>query len=157
MQGSLFKDERKLDESFIVRDLARQVCRQITRRTITKLIRMTNYCLSGDDSELKNTWDEICVQVQDDQSFFWDEYVQTVSNTVAGEVMSLKPHELDAVYLQTPESWEWCDEDPATREPYPVCSEDVVRHIVDNYVLPEAEKWSNPRIRAFLERVSYSD
>ena len=62
MQGSLFKDERKLDESVIVRDLARQVCRRVTQRTIDSLIKM-KICLSGDDSELKNTWDEICVQV----------------------------------------------------------------------------------------------
>ena len=75
-------------------------------------------CLSGDDSELKNTWDEICVQVQGDQSFFWDAYKQCLNNTVAGALLDLEPYELEAVYLQTEEAWEWEDEDPETREPY---------------------------------------
>jgi hypothetical protein len=34
--------------------------------------------LSGDDSELKTTWDEICAQVQYEHSIFWETYDEIV-------------------------------------------------------------------------------
>ena len=35
--------------------------------------------LSGDDSELLNVWDEICVQVQGENSIYWNVYEETIN------------------------------------------------------------------------------
>ena len=50
---------RTLSETEVVRALAEQVCRRLTRRLIATLQKMNNGLLSGEDSGLKNTWDEI--------------------------------------------------------------------------------------------------
>lgn len=66
-----------LSESRIVKAVAEAAAKRIARRVILGLQRM-HHTLSGDDSELVTTWDEICVQVQYEQSFFWDAYDETV-------------------------------------------------------------------------------
>ena len=155
MQGSLFKDERKLDESVVIRELAQGVCRRITRRTIAALQRLTNVCLSGDGSRLKNTWDEICVQVQQEESIFWDAYDNSARAAVAAEVLKLQPLERDAIWLQTPEADDWvCGKRDSNH--YPVYDDDIVGYIITEYVYAEAGRWSNSRIRAYIDG-SYSD
>ena len=46
------------------------------RQTMTDLQHM-KHTPSGDDSELKTTWDDICAQVQSGQSYSWDAYDET--------------------------------------------------------------------------------
>lgn len=41
--------------------------------------------LSGDDSGLKNVWEEICIQMQVEESFHWDVYNNTIKNFIASE------------------------------------------------------------------------
>lgn len=60
---------RRLSESTIVADLAEQVCKRITRSTIRGLQSMERG-LSPEDSGLENPWDEICVQVQCQESIY---------------------------------------------------------------------------------------
>jgi hypothetical protein len=50
-----FKDQ-------IIEVFADNQCKQITRRVISQLMKCTDL-LSGDDTILTNTWDEICVQL----------------------------------------------------------------------------------------------
>ena len=57
-----------LSEWRIVRRLAEQVCQRITRRVIRSLRELVDGLQSGDDSGLTNAWEEICVQVQGEQS-----------------------------------------------------------------------------------------
>jgi hypothetical protein len=57
-----------MSESAIVREVAEKAARRITRKVIATLQQMTDR-LSGDDSELKTTWDEICAQLQYEKSF----------------------------------------------------------------------------------------
>jgi DNA-binding SARP family transcriptional activator len=66
----------RLSESAIVRAVADQATRRILRKTIATLQQMTDRT-SGDDSGLKTTWDEICAQVQYEQSIDWDAFDQT--------------------------------------------------------------------------------
>jgi len=66
-----------LSESSIVRTVAELAARRITRKVIKEPRQMTD-TMSGDDSELKTTWDEICAQVQYEESFHWDAYDHTV-------------------------------------------------------------------------------
>jgi len=68
---------RSLSDAAVVRELAEQICRRLTRRMIATLQKMNNGLLSGDDSGLKNAWDEICAQLQFEESFSWDVYDET--------------------------------------------------------------------------------
>jgi hypothetical protein len=56
-------EEPALSESAIVQAVAEDAARRVTRKVISTLQKMT-VLLSGDDSELMTSWDEICVQVQ---------------------------------------------------------------------------------------------
>ena len=143
-------------ESAIVRVLARASGDRITRHVIASLQRMRDL-LSGDDSRLESTWDEICVQVQDDDSFHWDAYDETVRGLVRRAVDSLPSHEREALWLQTDQGSEWDCEDSQEREPYPVCTDDIVDYLTREYVYERAGSWSNSRIRAYIERSGIRD
>jgi hypothetical protein len=56
-----------------VADLA---ARRIAGQTVASLKKM-KAGLSGDDTPLKSAWDEICVQVQGEESFYWNTYGET--------------------------------------------------------------------------------
>lgn len=141
---------RRLSESAIVRALAEKVSKRLARKVITDLQRM-DALLSGDESGLQNTWDEICVQVQYGHSFSWRAYEETVYALVDACVDELHDYERDAVWLQTPEGEYWDCEDCSEREPYPVSSDDIVRHLKEAFVYAEARRWSNSRIRAYRD------
>jgi hypothetical protein len=64
-------------ENRIVSELAKVVCKRIARQTRMALTKMTNCRLSGEDSPLKNSWEEICVQCQGEESIFWSAYEDT--------------------------------------------------------------------------------
>src|SRR5688572_27561288 len=122
--------ERRLSETVIVRELAESVCRRVARRAIRALQGMSGQLLSGDGSCLRNTWDEICVQVQYEYSVYWDAYEQTLETTVAGFVDELPAFERDAVWLQTRPGEDWDCDAEVRRDTYPVSRSDVVAHVV---------------------------
>ena len=113
--------------------------------------------LSGDHSGLSTCWEEICVQVQYEESIDWDTYVETVKPFVEVEVEDMPPWHREAVWLQTDANDEWEGDDEQTREPYPVCNSDIVDYLLNNYVWPEAGRWSNERITRYLDRVTDRD
>jgi hypothetical protein len=116
---------------------------------------MDNALLSGEGSGLKNTWDEICVQLQWEESFSWRAYDETVRGLADGLVEALPPFEKQAVWLQTPEGIEWSCEASDERTSYPVAEDEITNYLLREYVYAAATNWSNKRIRAYLER-SYS-
>lgn len=148
---------KKLSEIAIARQLAEHTAERITRRVIAALQRLTDCQLSGDDSSLENTWDEICVQVQYEESYAWDVYLETVKAILGGDVEDLAAHEREALWLQTEQGSDWDCEDDENREPYPVLNDDIVEYLLNDYVLAAAGRWSNPRIRAYLEWSSSRD
>lgn len=146
--------EMKLSENRIVRVLAESVCQRIARKTIRALQRMTTQdeLLSGEDSGLTNVWEEICVQLQQEESFSWGAYKETIRVFVGYYIDEMSNHERKAVWLQTPEGEDWDSELDEEREPYPVFNGDITNYIVYDYVLSKGNDWTNPRIRAFLYR-----
>ncbi len=143
----------RLSESDIVSAVAKAAAVRITRQVIRDLQRMKS-TLSGDDSVLKTTWDEICVQIQYEQSFHWEAYDATVYGIVEGYVGKLPKHESDAIWLQSNAGSDWSCEEPEDREPNPVLQTDVVNYIIQEHVYAEAERWSNARIEAYLDQAS---
>lgn len=145
-----------LSESAIVSAVAQEASRLITRKVIRELQNM-KHTLSGDDSELKTTWDEICAQIQYEQSFFWDSYDEIVRSHLKGYVNELPSLTQDAIWLQTDAGSDWWCEDPDDRDTFPVCDDDSVDYLAREYVYAEAGRWSNTRIRTFIEQSCMRD
>ena len=142
-------------EDRIVRDLAATICKRIAWQTRMALTKMTNCRLSGDDSPLKNTWEEICVQMQGAGSVCWSAYEATINALITGYVGELKRFELEAIWLQTDDALDQMDEEVERNR----LSEDrpgvndgsVVDYIRKDYVLSSASDWSNSRIRKYID------
>ena len=66
-------------EKDLLKKFAKEIAIRIAKKTILALQKIEN-TLSGDDSGLKNTWDEICVQIQYEESLFWSAYDETVQS-----------------------------------------------------------------------------
>lgn len=141
---------RGLSESRVVRKLANDVCTRVTRRVIRALQQQSDSILSGDDSGLANTWEEVCVQIQHEHSFNWSTYEDLVTQLVGNEARHLLAHEREAVWLQTPAGCDWHCGDEEDREPEPVRDDDIVDYIASEYIYAEADRWSNRRIRRYL-------
>ena len=139
-------------EQDLLRKFAEEIAERISRKTLSALQKVTD-TLSGDDSELKNAWDEICVQVQDEQSFFWDAYDETVRSFVSGYVEELQSHEKLVLWFQTEEGWDWLyDHGEGNNEHPPVFVDDILQYLAQEYIYKKADKWTNERIRAYLDR-----
>lgn len=140
----------RLSESAIVVEVARQALKRIVRKVIKDISQM-GVTLSGDDSELANTWDEICVQIQFEQSHCWDVYDETVRAIVCGYVHEMPAYEREAIWHQTDNGMDWHCDELEDRSPHYDVETDVVQYITDA-VYSEANNWSNKRIRAFIDR-----
>ncbi len=140
-----------LNESAIVRALARAVVERITRRVIRDLQGM-DVTLSGEDSGLKSPWDELCAQIQYIESVYWDLYEETVRAIVDGYVEDLPKYEAEAIWLQTEEGFDWARQEPEEREPCPVFRGDIVEYVMREGIYLKAGQWSNARIRAYIDR-----
>jgi len=104
---------------------------------------------------LENTRDEICAQVQGQDSIFWPAYKDTISGFVSGFVRKLQRFEIEAIWFQTEEGWDWLYDqgllDPPS-EARPACDESsVANYIIQKHIGPMAEDWSNQRIRDYID------
>lgn len=138
-------------EARIVEAVAEEAANSVCRKVIRELQSMKD-TLSGEDSGLENTWDEICAQIQYEPSIYWDAYDETVRAIVFRHVRALKAHQSDAVWLQTREGSDWIDEEPEDREEIEDMHSDVTEYILDEYVYEQAGKWSNARIESYLDQ-----
>ena len=107
------------DKAEIFERIARPAAQRITRKVIRDLEQMTD-TLSGEDSGLETTWDEICVQIQHEESPFWFAYDEIVRRMIGGFVGELSDNEREAIWLQTGAGIDWNCEEPDAREPNPV-------------------------------------
>jgi hypothetical protein len=140
-----------LSPAAIVVAVAEHTAERITRLAIRDLQRMKSD-LSGEGSGLANVWNEICVQVQHEESLAWDVYDPTAHAVVDALVVELLPHEQAALWLQTDQGIEWDSDDPAERATTPVTTDDIAAYLLRDYIYAAAANWSNVRIRAYLER-----
>jgi|PlaIllAssembly_1097288.scaffolds.fasta_scaffold497000_2 hypothetical protein len=122
--------------------------------TIKELEGRTEGLSSGDDSGLKNIWDEVCVQVQHDQSLLWDYYVEDISIIIAEHLNEAPEFLQEAMWLQTEAGSDWaCDSDDSDEPEDPsICKNELVNFILNEYVLTKAGEWKNKDIRNYLNR-----
>ncbi len=146
-------------ENDLIRQFAKVAATAVAEQAIAALMKCTD-TLSGDDSGLENTWEEICAQVQGEESFFWDAYRQIMNHAVLAELETLPGRDLAALWLQTDEGWDWhCDfEQSDTSDGYrsgetptiPYEPDDISNLIVQDHLLSMAETYSNKNIRTNL-------
>lgn len=146
----------------LIREYAEKAADEITRKSIRAMQRIAD-TLSGEDSGLANAWDELCVQVQDEDSCSRDAYDGTLYQIVSQYVEALPMCDLHALWLQTESGWDWLREiqHPLETElengskqdmpKIPCDSDEVVNHIINTYVLSRAEYYSNRKINKFIE------
>jgi hypothetical protein len=137
-------------EWIVLGKFAEGICDRTVKRVIRYLRSITD-TLSGDESPLKNAWEEICVQVQFEQSCFWDVYVETINLAIEAEVEELKEHELAAIWFQTADGEQWGFTDGGDREE-PYIDVQAVVEVIHELVLSEADSYTNVRIRRYIDR-----
>lgn len=152
----------------IISYVAGNACNKISKRVVRELQKMTEDLLAGDDSGLKNIWDEVCVQIRHQYSIYWDFYVTQIESIISDELEKLDSITKRAIWLQTDQGKEWAEEeeeyqnylkDQDFRE---YCSRrlinpdtndyDIVDFIMSSFVLSAAANWTNKRIGIYLDR-----
>lgn len=105
--------------------------------------------LSGEDSGLENTWDEICVQLQGEFSYQWDLYEDIVLDLIEEAVNKMATHEQLAIWLETESSYFYVEEEDDLESKY---DPNAVCHHIKNIIFKKAGEWRNKRIRRYIER-----
>jgi hypothetical protein len=130
----------------IITSLAEKLTQKMASKIIRHLQKST-ITLSGDDSGLKNTWDEICVQIQYEYSFHWEVYLDLVEKLCLEEVLMLEEIEKFALWLQTDSGFEYEQKEGDPE----IVLEDIIQ-IIKKELFYKAGNWSNDRIRKYLDQ-----
>jgi len=72
---------------------------------------------SGDDSPLEDVWEEFKDQVQNDESFYWDDFEETFLGICGAYVKELSPFEFRLLWYWTDGYVQW-HEDREEEPPY---------------------------------------
>ena len=140
----------EIDEIDILKPFAVDIAKRISQDCI-KYLKGLKATLSGDDSGLVNVWNEICVQLQDEYSFFWDAYEETVRSFVAGHVAELQNHEKKALWIQTDDFLNWLEYDKQDDDNGVIIGneDDIVRYIMHEYIYREGIDYDNDSIEQY--------
>lgn len=125
--------------------LATRLSDKIVQKVIDDLMRIKD-TLFGDDSVLENAWEEICVQRQGEESYYWSVYERQIEHTIAFHLKELSGEEQTAMWYDTDA---WCDWDEECEPVPPVDLDDIVEEQFGK-VLDRAESFTNDNIEKFL-------
>ena len=136
---------------------AEKACKKVSGKVVRQLQKMTDGMQSGDDSPLKNIWDEVCVQVQDQPSEMWEYYIVVMRDLIGIDLEPIDAETKQAIWLQTDESADWemnleskASEGEEVPEKIEVDDDKLVEFILNEYVLKTAADYKNKRIEKFL-------
>lgn len=145
----------------ILAEIADGECRRLSRKTIVYLQGIRAGLLSGEDSPLRNAWDEICIQVQHEESVVWFVYQETIEGFVRSRVQDLPLAVRQAIWLHTGSAEDWekeaANREGTYREQTPAFEDDIVDYVVQGFVLSSAMDWTNHRIKAYLDSFTEFD
>jgi len=148
--------DRAMTESEIVREVAEQARDRVVRAAIREL-KCLPAELSGDDSGLDNVWEEICVQMQGQQSVEWAAYEITAEQIVSNRLPKLARHERAAMWLQTSNGESWSLDDYDARDRDAVADEaDVIDHVMEA-LLGTACDFTGRRVREYVEKTCQTE
>jgi len=139
----------------IVAEVADLAARRIVGSTIAWL-KAQKAELSGDDTPLKNVWEEVCVQVHGDESVLWEVYKDTIMTDLTAKIEQLKRYKQVALWLQTDQGSKWRFdqeyEGSSSDESPPVVIDDIAEYLWAQYIWQRADTYSNSRTREWLAR-----
>lgn len=133
---------------------ASQLSETLIKDAIQSLEEMDSQEMLSGDSGLKNVWEEVCVQVQDEQSFFWETYVETMEGLLAGFVELLDANARLALWTLTESGRDYIDEhqaDDGAALDIPVDAVEIVAMLMDG-LLSAAANHESRSISRFLQR-----
>jgi len=103
--------------------------------------------LSGGDSGLKNTWEEICVQVQGEQSFYWDSYEETINNFIE-KALDEQPEVVRKLIMYVAS----IDSEPEGTEDEPVYSWEAAIDCINDEIMMNAGSFENRNVTRYLDQ-----
>ncbi|EIL89071.1 hypothetical protein UU9_10512 [Rhodanobacter fulvus Jip2] len=135
-------------ERQLIRDLAATLRAQVAGLVVKDLEEM----LEGlsDDSGLANVWEEFCVQVQGEHSFFWETYLEIVEDFVVGHIDELPLAMQRVLSMGTDVGDGWLD-DPEEGGVVPIFADDVAV-MLSSDVLALAADFESPSIERYKAR-----
>lgn len=144
--------------------LIRKQTEEILKRLVNKFIRYAqslkgNCMLSGDDSGLNNTWDEICADMQGEWTFYHQAYLDIIEQ-YADEVLfeTLTELEKTMLWTQTSAFEDWLEEIEENTKGL-VCHnisffdaqcDDAIKEVISEAIISEAMRYTNSRIDKYL-------
>lgn len=149
----------------LLRQHASAIGVRIAKATARDLKKYEDDLPSGPDSGLKNVWEEICVQVQGERSFFWDEYRNIAMTHITHRIGALPDIKRRLFWAGSLEGMVWIDEredagysSSASDDSVPTGdTDDLANWLFDDYLVPLADDYRNRRIERYLERESDFD
>lgn len=141
----------------IARDLSDDLCKKITSKTIRWMQGFDTQLLEIDG--LKNLWDDVCYQMQREESFYWSHYDDMVVSNIASLLEELEEYKLTAIWLQTNDTDYQLSElesdgllvDIRYKTLNTSCYiDDITKYITREYIYQQAESWRNDRLRQAL-------
>jgi hypothetical protein len=138
-------------EQSITQTWAHELKASCTQAVIAELQTMDVELLSG-DSGLANVWEEICAQVQSEESVDWPTYQVVIDSLVQAEVELLSREKQLAIWAQTVDGSDWVyghftDDDG--EEIAPVEVDGIVQLIIDD-VMAAASDYESKTLYRFL-------
>jgi hypothetical protein len=125
-------------------------------RSLLRYLKSLPANLSGDDSGLRNVWQEICVQVQGEDSLYWDVYEETIRSCAIGLVSKLPPPILILLSAATLEGDNWLDLHGQSDRPAALFIDDVVDDLIEA-VMQRAMADTGRAVRRYLSSFSAAD
>jgi hypothetical protein len=141
-----------------ISEVADTAAHTIARRVMTTLQRRKAARPSGDDAGWANHWDEGCGHVHGEASVVWERDAERIKQRITEEVRTHPAWVKQALWLQTDAGFAWCwDIDHGEASRLPRCTDEerdaaIADYILREYIVEQAEAWSNPRIREYLAR-----
>jgi hypothetical protein len=131
----------------LITQIAESQAEIVSDSVISTLQGMSDGLLSGDDSGLESTWDEICVQVQGEPSIHWSTYEEVIESLIEKEIENLSADFKIAICLQI-ENDSYVSKDK-TESCY--SDEGVIEYIKEK-IKSVAMNCSDDQVREYLDR-----
>lgn len=141
-------------EKYIARAWALRIREPLIEATISRMERMSGSEMQlGDDSGLLDVWEEVCVQIQGEESMFWSVYVDTIDSILLGKIELLDRDEQLALWVMTDSGWDYvydhhADESGSDAD-IPVDLTEIV-DMIRGEVMRKAADYESPTIYEYL-------
>jgi hypothetical protein len=137
-------------ESKVLREVRSLAGHRVAKRAM-RALRQTKTVEPDHEIGLYSIWESICFQRQAEESFFYDSYLDAARAQVAYFVRQLPEHEQITLWLITNDAVNWREDfEPSMSDDYVHSA--ITDLVVDEYLLQEADSWSNPGLRRAITR-----